>query len=138
MLKFKKDLVKEELDFKNYDTNEINEMIEGSYTLGRIQSKEDLSFIETAEIYVLFVKFCYANYKLDYSYGYFADYIEDNIEEMIYIFKTIYFDEIYDDTEKCLAFIEKQFEETKNKENIINARDLIKEIIEELSKKYNI
>lgn len=44
----------------------------------------------------------------------------------------------YEDTKKCIDFIAKQFEETTNKSNVCNALDMIREIIEDLEKEYNI
>lgn len=44
----------------------------------------------------------------------------------------------HEDTKRCLDFITRQFKETTDKSNVCNALDMIREIIEELEKEYNI
>lgn len=89
MLNLRKDLIKKNLDFKNYDNNEIKDIIECSYILGRKSLTEDLDF-ENIDTYTAFVKLCYEMYNNNYRYGYIGDYIEDNIEEIIEEFKKKY------------------------------------------------
>ena len=127
---------------KSYTYVDIVDMIEMSYSLAEREemNKFDELIQESTDgimTYGAFVKFCYDKYIGSGYTGSAIDFIKTELEENIEEFKEKYFiDTEYEDTRKCLEFIDKQFEETKNKENTTNALDMIDEIIEQLNKKY--
>lgn len=129
---------------KGYTYVDIVDMIEMSYMLANKEemhrfSDELLDYsIDGIITYGALVKFCYDKY-IGSAECSISEFMQTDFESHIEEFKKKYFiDTEYENTRKCLEFIDKQFEETKYKENISNARDLIKEIIAELSKKYDI